>query len=785
MVEEREALAHLRTCEACERELVAMRSVEVALTAPVDVTCAAAQVLISARIDGEADGQEDILATRHLTSCAACRAFAAAASGLDDALTALPGGRPSAQTDRQIGELVTGRVRRQKTAIVTGVLSTSAVALVAVMLVVSAVARPGATPQAAGLPTDTRVFVASVQQSVYEPRTSTLYVLRPEGVVAALDAATNVERARITVGGTPSALALNDVSNRIVVLDSAQKTVTEIDVATNTVVAETKISMDATPTAIKTDGNGKIVVTAVKDGTSSSRSSAPPSGVVAVLGGGSVDVRAVEVVPQFVALEPNGARALLVSAAGSTIADAATFATIGRMPGGVAGTFGSRGETAVISAFADGTRVTLSSAAVAIDVPGSPVAVVAVPEGFAVLVHRGTVARVVLLAPTGEIYGEMTVGTDVRALSYDTETRKLAQLAANAVTFAAVPALSATASTAPSQTTEAQPTSAPTATPQPTPTGTPSGTPPVTRAATPKPAQQLSAPVPDAQPAWAGVYRLDLGGRRAVLSSGGGARIWYVDDLNAIQLLDTRTGARKQIVQLPVDARPTFLEASNDYLYALDATAGQLYGISLATQQMTVRGVAFGKGATAFAVTPNDRAWAAVQQGDRLFSFDSLSRSIEVFTLRADLIVADSAGRLWFSDDGSGTYGIYDPQAAQIVDIRAPHRGRTTSLTPEGSGLVWAGTDAGELLALRSDGLRISANASRPVAAIAASRAGTWYLTRPTDRETWLAPMDGHAAAQIAPGTVRSLYVDDVGRVWLADPDARAFYIVITTEATQ
>jgi len=82
------------------------------------------------------------------------------------------------------------------------------------------------------------VLVASVQQQVFNAKTNTLYILDADrGEVAALDASTKFEQARIVVGGKPSALALNELANRILVLDAVHKRLTEIDTSTNTVVS--------------------------------------------------------------------------------------------------------------------------------------------------------------------------------------------------------------------------------------------------------------------------------------------------------------------------------------------------------------------------------------------------------------------------------------------------------------------------------------------------------------------------------------------------------------------
>src|SRR5207248_6973990 len=93
-------------------------------------------------------------------------------------------------------------------------------------------------------------FVAAAQQSLLNPRTNTLYVAHPDkGLVGALNATSLAEIASIEVGGRPSALALNGAANTVLVLDSSQKTITEIDGNTNVVLGTTTMSIADTPTA--------------------------------------------------------------------------------------------------------------------------------------------------------------------------------------------------------------------------------------------------------------------------------------------------------------------------------------------------------------------------------------------------------------------------------------------------------------------------------------------------------------------------------------------------------
>ena len=140
-------------------------------------------------------------------------------------------------------------------------------------------------------PTAERAIVASMQQIVFNSRNNTIYVLDvPGAAVDARDPGTNDLKTRIEVGGEPTALALNEVANRVLVLDASQKRVTEIDAGNNTVIGATTVAVSGTPTSISVDPSTNNIVV-----TSTAKSPAPgaASGSVSVI---NSDTKKVETV---------------------------------------------------------------------------------------------------------------------------------------------------------------------------------------------------------------------------------------------------------------------------------------------------------------------------------------------------------------------------------------------------------------------------------------------------------------------------------------------------------
>ncbi|MDP9266002.1 MAG: zf-HC2 domain-containing protein, partial [Chloroflexota bacterium] len=344
--EQRGVRAHLDACAACSAEVARLESVARILEALPAADCAAALELISAHADRETAPPSAALTERHLRDCDACRAEMDAWSALDVSLRALPAAFPSPRTDAAIAAIVRRGVRRSRLA------RTAPLGLRAALAVVTAIAITLIGPferdvdlQDGGqsrVSVETPLF-AEVQYAVLNPRTNTLYLAQPAlGRVAALDATTRAQVASIAVGGRPTALALDEAANAILVMDASLKTVTEIDGARNTVGTTTTLAIDGTPTAIHVDGaNRKIVVTGAASAPSAApppiagRPTAPPSakGFVAVIDGGTKRLetqRPVDAAPRAVVLNAAGTRALLVSADATMLVDAATYRAVDR-----------------------------------------------------------------------------------------------------------------------------------------------------------------------------------------------------------------------------------------------------------------------------------------------------------------------------------------------------------------------------------------------------------------------------------------------------------------------
>src|SRR6185503_7914732 len=238
------------------------------------------------------------------------------------AIKALPVIAPSARIDDAIYAISRTR-RTHRGAPVRGIAARALIAVTAVVaIVVASLGTGGTGPQTALAPTPTgdRAIVAGVQQVVYNKRNDTLYVLDVAGAaVDARDPGTNDLKTRIQVGGEPTALALNEAANRVLVLDSTQKRVTEIDAASNTIVGATTVAVIGTPTSISVDpATNNIVV------TTSTKSPAPgtSAGSVAVINSTTKQletVREFSVAPRLVVPDQRGHRSALVTSANTEI----------------------------------------------------------------------------------------------------------------------------------------------------------------------------------------------------------------------------------------------------------------------------------------------------------------------------------------------------------------------------------------------------------------------------------------------------------------------------------
>src|SRR2546428_4184891 len=287
------ARQHLAECASCSADYAMSIRLEDELRQPPVLACGEVLEVLSAGLDRETSEGEQAAAQRHLADCQDCRASVQVWLAFSSAIRALPVIAPSARIDDAIYSMARSR-RTYRPAPVRGIAARALIAVTAVIaIVVASLGTGGAPPQTAVVqsPTGERAVVASTQQIVFNSKNNTMYVLDIPG--AAVDArvpGTNDLRARIAVGGEPTALALNAVANRVLVLDSSQKRVTEIDAASNTVIGATTVAVSGTPTSISVDPSTNNILVA---STSRSPTAGSAAGSVAVI---NSDTKALETV---------------------------------------------------------------------------------------------------------------------------------------------------------------------------------------------------------------------------------------------------------------------------------------------------------------------------------------------------------------------------------------------------------------------------------------------------------------------------------------------------------
>src|SRR5438105_6895659 len=344
------ARQHLALCESCSAEYALSVRLDAELRQPPVLACDEVQTLLSASLDRETSEDEQAVAQRHLAECRECRAAVTSWSQVASAIKGLPVIAPSARVDEAIYTIARSR-RTYRPVPVRGMAARALIAVTAVFaIIVASLGTGGAQPQSALVsnPTGERAIVASTQQIVFNSKNNTMYVLDVAG--GAVDArvpGTNDLRARIAVGGEPTALALNEVANRVLVLDASQKRVTEIDAASNTVIGATTVAMSGTPTSISVDpATNNILVAA----TSKSPSPGAAAGSVAVINSDTKvveTVRDISVAPRLVVPDQHGGRSALVSADATQLVDS-FYKILATLPGGVSAAFSVRSDNVAI-----------------------------------------------------------------------------------------------------------------------------------------------------------------------------------------------------------------------------------------------------------------------------------------------------------------------------------------------------------------------------------------------------------------------------------------------------
>ena len=415
------------------------------------------------------------------------------------------------------------------------------------------------------LPVD-GALVASAQQAVFNPRTNTLYVLDAErGEVSAVDASTRVEQARIVVGGRPSALALNVTANTVLVLDGSQKRLTEIDASNNTVLSAGSIDVSGTPTSMRVDPQGRIVVSSVLAPSTAGSGSPEPAraGQVTVFDSASKQVesvKTVDVAPQSVVFDPAGKRALLLSADATTVADAATYRAIDHLPAGIAATFDVSGRRIAVLAARDGAADLMlfgdaGSTSTSIAIAGVPVALIALPDGgFGVLLRAGSGGRITTVGPDAKVRSTIDVALSGSEITFDAATARFAVIGGAGVAYATVSPTDVAAARPAETRVRRRARRLRPRRPLPRPLPLRHRPPPPSGRRSrrwSRPSDRYRPGRSSRGPACTGSRCRGIADRFGV--AGSGARIWFVDQMMALASIDTATAVVSVAAQLPTN----------------------------------------------------------------------------------------------------------------------------------------------------------------------------------------------------------------------------------------
>src|SRR5437773_2462245 len=577
--DELDARQHLTECAFCSAEYALSVRLDDELRQPPVLACSEVLEVLSAGLDREAGEGEQAAAQRHLADCQDCRASLQTWSGLTSAIKALPVIAPSARIDDAIYAIARSR-RTYRPAPVRGVAARALIAATAVFAIIVASLGSDGGPQTALLPSPTgeRAVVASVQQIVFNSRNNTVYVLDVSGAaVDARDPGTNDLKTRIQVGGEPTALALNEVTNRVLVLDSSQKRVTEIDAASNTVVGATSVAVTGTPTSISVDPSTNNIVV-----TTSTKSPAPgtSAGSVTVINSTTNQletVREFSVAPRLVVPDQQGRRSALVSADATQLVDS-SYKVLATLPGGVSAAFSKRSDNvAVLSASGTDSVLTFSglSAPEPLKLTGAPRALTALPDGgYLVLVDRGERGRVSRITRDGTISVSTEVAVTGGDLIYDQSTNRFTVANGGRLDTAEMPNEVATTQTAP-PTQSGNPTASASPSPLTTASSAPESSLPPAATIGPNVLAQMRVLTPGS------VYNIPLNGVEPQFVAANGSRLWLLDRSNYVSSFDMNTGDLFDIGPLRKGAKVSYWVAGGSYVYGVDATSGEVNEVNI------------------------------------------------------------------------------------------------------------------------------------------------------------------------------------------------------------
>src|SRR2546423_936385 len=575
--DELRARQHLAECSFCSADYALSVRLDDELRQPPVLSCNEVLEVLSAGLDRETGEGEQAAAQRHLAGCQDCRASLQTWSGLASAIKALPVIAPSARIDDAIYAITRSRPTYRRTP-VRGIAARALIAATGVFaIVMTTLGGRGAPPQIAveQSATGERAITASIQQIVFNARNNTLYVL--DVSAAAVDArepGTNDLKTRIQVGGEPTALALNEVANRVLVLDASRKRVTEIDAASNKVVGATTVAVTGTPTSISVDpATNNIVV------TTKTKSPAPgtSAGSVAVIDSTTKQletVRDFSVAPRLVVPDQRTGRSALVSPDITEIVDG-SYKVLATLPGGVSAAFSRRSDTIVVlSASGADSVLTFSGFGVpdSLKLTGVPRAVTALPDGgYLVLVDLGGRGRVSKITREGVVSASTEVAVTGGDLIYDDATNRFTVANNGRFDTAQMPDQAATALT-----TAATQTANPSASSSTSPS--PSSTPSVAPDTSAQPAATTGPNIlAQARVLSPGVYNLPLGnGVLPQFAAANGSRLWVLDQTNNVSSFDMNTGDIVNIGPLRKGANVSYWVAGGTYVFGVDAATGEV-----------------------------------------------------------------------------------------------------------------------------------------------------------------------------------------------------------------
>lgn len=787
--ERAQARAHIDSCLDCGARLVAARRLDVDLRDAGRFSCASVLPSLSAIADNEASSLDRRLAGAHLAECPDCRAARADLRAADRLLAALPTKGPSARVDAYIAAVAHPRTRSGFRPMPFA-FRTAGVLALAMLIAIGSTLFQAAAPSTDQVRQDNVAVVAAIQRVVFDVRTNTLYLLDADKAeVSAVDATTQSEQARVSVGGRPTALALSASTNRVLVLDSMSKRLTEIDTSSHLIVATSTLLVTGTPTSFQVDPtSGRIVVTSVTPAAANPTPAAAASitgatGHVTFIDPVSKEVesvRAIDVAPQLVVLAAKGDRALLLSAQETSLVDGVSYKVLDQLPGGVSAAFDASGsQIAVLSADGTGSRVTFRGTGLpdSLTLSGTPVALIAMPGGgFAALVDRGTGGEIDVIDTTGHVSSSTPVALAGHSVTYDAVSGRFAVGGDDGRALAFSGSASVTV-TAPSPTPTAPASSAPPASSTPKASAAPSASPPSIAAPGP------SGLPPAARLATTGTYELALGeNRQPTLVAGTGQRLWFVDQAKRLATIDTTTGVVTDVAQLPLDGTFTRLLLGTAHVYVIDQGKGRLSVLTIKSGALESVGFPFVTSAKGFAIGPDDRIWMGGGESSNVLSLDPVTKAVAATDFRTSELSAlyvDTAARVWYADDATGGIGYYDQTKRAIVAVAVPHHDSVTSLAMDRDGTLWAGTAGGELLSIKVGVAGVAGSAGGPVAGLVRDGSGGVWSYALAPGTVVYRSLTQPTGARLAAIAASGLAFDALGRAWIADGTATAFYIVV------